>query len=35
MEWLGKRKLSFITATQEELQQDYGEFEQFMEQHAS
>ena len=35
MEWLGKRKLSFIPATKEELQQDYHEFEQFMEQHTS
>ena len=34
MEWLGKRKISFISATKEELEQDYHEFERFMEQHS-
>ncbi len=35
MEWLGKRKISFISATKEELEQDYHEFEKFMERHAT
>lgn len=35
MEWLGKRKISFINATQQELKQDYEQFEQFMEQHTA
>ena len=32
LEWLGERKISFISATKGELEQDYREFEQFMEQ---
>jgi predicted HTH domain antitoxin len=32
LEWLGERKISFISATKDELEQDYREFEQFMEQ---
>lgn len=35
MEWLGTRKVSFISATREELQEDYEVFEAFMEQHGS
>ncbi len=31
MEWLGKRKLSFISATKEELEEDERKFEQLME----
>ena len=30
MEWLGKRKISFITATPEELEESYQEFERRM-----
>ena len=33
MEWLGERKISFINASKEELEQDYKEFEEFMERH--
>ncbi len=33
MEWLGQRKLSFISATKEEREEDERNFEQFMEQH--
>ena len=32
LEWLGKRKISFIRATKDELEQDYRKFEQFMKQ---
>jgi len=32
LEWLGERKISFISATKDELEQDYRKFEQFMEQ---
>jgi len=35
IEWLGKRNLPFINASNEELQEDYEEFERFMERHKN
>ncbi|MEM7535187.1 MAG: hypothetical protein AAF639_23625 [Chloroflexota bacterium] len=35
MEWLGKRKISFITATKKELEESYQAFERMMQQRAS
>ncbi len=35
MEWLGKREISFICATKQELEHDYYTFEKFMEQQNS